>query len=195
MLPRENFDFSNLRNAVLGQILHCDSRYRPFFSAGLRSRGETHKGGTFRKVIVGGRGGGGGWGKYRKKNSCKPKCPKKKFLQAETEEKIIVTEGNFTFRVKCQGIIIIKNTISFKRCYDSRFPPECPQIAFLRFWKTIFSRGACPRAPLACYIWTFSTQKHLSIQFTLTNNWSPPIKIGWHVRAIGRGKTGHGRGQ
>ena len=31
-------------------------------------------------------GGGGGSGENTKKNSCKPKCPKK-FLQAETEEK------------------------------------------------------------------------------------------------------------
>ena len=30
----------------------------------------------------------------------------KKFLQAETEEKKILAEGNLVFKVKCQGIII-----------------------------------------------------------------------------------------
>ena len=58
------------------------------------------------------------------------KIPEKKFLQAEAEEKKILTEGNLTFKVKCQGIII---KITIKRCYDNKFPPECPQIAFLRF--------------------------------------------------------------
>ena len=46
-----------------------------------------HKGRTIRKVM-------GGVGKIQKKNSCKPKCPKKKFLQAETEEKKILAEGD-----------------------------------------------------------------------------------------------------
>ena len=49
----------------------------------------TPKGRTIRKVM-----GGGGLGKIQKKNSCKPKCPKKRFLQAETEEKKILAEGD-----------------------------------------------------------------------------------------------------
>ena len=59
------------------------------------------------------------------------KMLEKKFLQAETEEKKFPTEGNLTFKVKCQGIII-KNSINC--CYDSKSPLECPQIEFLRFY-------------------------------------------------------------
>ena len=47
------------------------------------------KGRTIRKVM----GGGGGWGKSQKKNSCKGKCQEKKFVQRRRERKKIHAEG------------------------------------------------------------------------------------------------------
>ena len=47
----------------------------------------------------------GGWGKYKKK-FMQAKMSAKKCLQAETEEKKILAEGNLPLKVKCQGIII-----------------------------------------------------------------------------------------
>ena len=52
-------------------------------------------------------------------NSCKPRRKKKN-----------VAQGDLTFQMKCQGIII-KNTIKFSN--NRKFAPECPKKAFLMF--------------------------------------------------------------
>ena len=57
-----------------------------------------------------------------------------------------IAEGKLTFKVKCQGIII-KNTI--KCSNESKFPLECPQIAFRRFRKSKFFLGSMSLDPLS----------------------------------------------
>ena len=51
------------------------------------------KGPTIRKVM-------GGMGKKPKKNSCKAKCPKKKFMQGKTQRKKIHAQDRLHFDIK-----------------------------------------------------------------------------------------------
>ena len=85
-----------------------------------------HQGRTIRKVL-------GGWGKYKKKIHASQNVRKKKHSCKPRLEK----KNSYRRKFNLQGKMsrnYDKNTI--KRCYDSKFPPECPQIAFLRFRKT-----------------------------------------------------------
>ena len=79
-----------------------------------------------------------GWmGKIQKKKSCKPKCPQKKILQAETEEKKILAEGNLPFKVN-----FLQNALK------------------QRFWGSenlIFPGERAPGAPSFSYVWTSPT--------------------------------------
>ena len=70
--------------------------------------------------------------------------------------------GDFNFKVKCLGIIIQQ----FKCCNDSKFPPECSNIAFWRLWKFIFFPGWHPRNPVAFYVWTSETFEYSLLPLT-----------------------------
>ena len=73
------------------------------------------KGRTIRKVIG---------GKNTKKNHASPNA-RKKFVQAETEEKIIA-EGKLTFKVKCQGKKVLKI-----KMFPGVHAPGPPSVFFL----------------------------------------------------------------
>ena len=53
----------------------------------------------------------------------------KKILGSQERRKKNLVEGDLTFKVKCQGIIIKK----YIKCFnDSKFNPECSKKTFLR---------------------------------------------------------------
>ena len=58
------------------------------------------------------------------------KIPEKKFLQAELKGKN-----------SCSSRLNVKD-YTIKCCNYIKFPPECPKIAFLRFWKPKVFRGS-----------------------------------------------------
>ena len=65
--------------------------------------------------------------------------PEKRILQAENEENQNLAEGNFNLQGKMPRNNH-KNTI--KCSNDSKFPLECPQIAFRRFRKSKYFQGS-----------------------------------------------------
>ena len=86
-----------------------------------------------------------GWEKYKNKIHAIQNV-RKKFLQAETEEKILA-EGNLPFKVKCQGIIIKIQLIVMKANFLQNA---------LKRRSEVLKRESMPPTPLA----SFTYERH-----------------------------------
>ena len=77
---------------------------------------------------------GGGWGKYKKKKSCKPKCPKKNSSKPKLTEKNHSCRRKLLIsKVKCLRIV--------QRSEDSKCSPEYFKNSVSEVLEIKFSSG------------------------------------------------------